>query len=327
MKGKVHIISTGGTISALKSNNCSAQLGKVSSEQLAKGLAIPQDCSLEFYQVSAIDSSLMSFDILRQTAFYINRAFQDPETVGAVVCHGTDTLEESAYFLSLCCSRDYKKPVILTGSQRSSDETGTDAFSNLQDAVYAAFSLQTRDLGVAVLFNQALFMPKYVHKSHTHFLHAFTANYYGMLGTVDQGRVHVAQLPKFTEYYTPVYDFPYIEIYKASLDCGGDVLPYYAQTGCKAVIIEAFGRGNVTAKLARNIKNLAETECLVLICSDCAGGSVLPCYEFEGGLGKLMEYGAIPAFDYSAKKARIKLAVLLAAGITDKKQIQSAFTV
>lgn len=326
MNGKIHIISTGGTISALKSKNNFAQLGKVSSEELAKGLIIPENCSLEFYQVSAVDSSLMSFTILRQIAAYINTVFQDCETIGAVVCHGTDTLEESAYFLSLCCSEKYRKPVIVTGSQRSSNETGTDAYSNLQDAVWAACSSQTRDIGTAVLFNQALFMPKYVHKSHTHFLHAFTVQHFGMLGTVDQGQVHIVQLPKFSEHYVPVYDFPCIEIYKASLDCSGDVLCYYAQTGCKAVIIEAFGRGNVTAKLAENIKKLAETQCLVLICSDCAGGSVSPCYEFEGGLGKLMEYGAIPAYDYSAKKARIKLAVLLAAGIEDKERIKSLFT-
>ncbi|MDT9120826.1 asparaginase domain-containing protein, partial [Escherichia coli] len=87
-------------------------------------------------------------------------------------------MEESAYFLSLCYPENENRPVIVTGSQRSGDELGSDALSNLQHAVWAVCSEKIRNSGVTVLFNQALFMPKYVHKSHTHFLQAFTAQYY-----------------------------------------------------------------------------------------------------------------------------------------------------
>lgn len=320
---KIHIITTGGTISAQKNQHNLSEPGKISAEKLTAAIEIPENCSLVYYHAAAIDSSLMSFDILLDIAAYLKKVLTCPDTLGAVITHGTDTLEESAYFLSLCCPNN--KPVIVTGSQRGSEETGTDAFANLQDALRAVSALCGQDIGVAVLFNQALYMPKYVHKNHTHFLHAFTAPYYGMLGTVDGKHVHIPQKPNFFELYEPIQPVPEIDIYKASLGCTGDALQFYVQNGYRAVVIEAFGRGNVTARLAENIRKLTASGCLAVICSDCANGSVLPCYDFEGGLGKLIEYGAIPAFDYSAKKARIKLAVLLAAGIGDKEKITAAF--
>lgn len=321
----IHIIATGGTIAAQKNADSMAEFGKVSSDSLLEGLAIPHDCELVIHDISAIDSSLMTFEILLKITHCIHSIFMDKNVLGIIVAHGTDTMEESAYFLSLCYPKNEKRPVIVTGSQRTGSEVGSDAKSNLQHALWAAASEACRGLGTAVLFNQALYMPKYVHKNHTHFLHAFTAQYYGMLGTVDEGNVYIAQEPRIQENFLPSLPFPKTDIYKASLNCTGDVLDFYAKNHYQAVIIEAFGRGNVTEELASNIKKLIDSGCYVIITSDCANGSVKALYDFCGGLGKLIEYGAIPAFDYSAKKARIKMAVLLAAGIAEKEQILSVF--
>lgn len=323
---KIHIITTGGTISAKHSEEQGVDIGKVTIENLVDTLQCPRDCGFVFHDLAAIDSSLMSFDILYQITSCSYDIFTDNETCGIIITHGTDTLEESAYFLSLCYPRNEKRPVIITGSQRSSDNPGSDALSNLQDAIWAAASPNTQNLGVLVLFNQALFMPRYVHKSHTYFLHAFQTSYYGMLGTVDNKNVSIIQVPAKQEHYTlQKLPFARIDIYKASLDCTGDILNCYNELGYQAIIIEAFGRGNVTEKLAKNIKNLVNSGCYVLITSDCSSGSVAPIYNFSGGLQTLIDYGAIPAFDYSAKKARIKLAVLLASGITGKEQITKFF--
>lgn len=322
---KIHIISTGGTISGLKNPQKGTDIGEMSGQDLFSPLQLPSGYEFCFHEAAAIDSSLMSFNILFSIRQKIQAIFEDKDSLGVIVTHGTDTLEESAYFLSLVYPQGETRPVILTGSQRTSDETGSDAFSNLQHAVWAVLSPQTKNLGAAVLFNQALFMPRYVHKSHTHFLHAFGCQYFGMLGTVDGPQVSIVQKPAFSEHYDIKNHFPKTDIYKASLDCEGDILPYYAEKNYFAVIIEAFGRGNVTEKLAQNIKRLSDSNVLVLVVSDCAAGSVKAEYNFCGGLGKLAEYGAIPAFDYSAKKARIKLAVLYAAGIREKAEIQKHF--
>ena len=147
-----------------------------------------------------------------------------------------------------------------------------------------------------------------------------------MLGTVDNGKVSIVQYPAKQEHFT-LRKFPFekIDIYKASLNCSGAILKFYSELGYQGIIIEAFGRGNVTEELAKNIKELVNSGCYVIITSDCTSGSVAPLYNFSGGLPKLIEYGAIPAFEYSAKKARIKLAVLLASGITDKNEIAEHF--
>ncbi len=321
---QIHIIATGGTISA-KQTEHGAKLGKTPIQNLASKLDIPSSCELVYHEIAAIDSSLMTFDLVYEITEHIHKIFSDTAALGIIITHGTDTLEESAYFFSLCYPENENRPVIVTGSQRSGDELGSDALSNVQHAVWTVCSKKIRNSGVTVLFNQALFMPKYVHKSHTHFLQAFTAQYYGMLGTVDRGNVHIAQVPREQEHFKIKPPFANIDIYKASLNCTGDILGYYEKLKYQAIIIEAFGRGNVTEELAKNIEKLINSGCYVIITSDCANGGVADCYDFSGGLGKLIRYGAIPAFDYSAKKARIKMAVLLASGITDKQEIYGYF--
>lgn len=323
---KIHIITTGGTISAQRAENNGLNLGKVSMKNLFDTLQYPADCEFAFHELAAIDSSLLSFDILYQITTCINDIFKDKDSLGIIITQGTDTLEESAYFMSLCYPQNEKRPVIVTGSQRSTDELGSDALANLQDAIWTLLSPKAQNLGVLVLFNQTLSMPRYVHKSHTYFLHAFQSIQYGMLGTVDKEKVSIVQVPAKQEHFIiQNLPFPCIDIYTASLNCTGDILNYYKELHYQAVIIEAFGRGNVTEELANNIKNLVNSGCYVLITSDCASGSIAPLYNFSGGLPRLIEYGAIPAYDYSAKKARIKLAVLLASGITSKEEITKHF--
>ena len=294
---KIHIITTGGTISAQKNEAKSIDLGKVSMENLFGQLQIPADHELVFHDIAAIDSSLMTFEILYQITTRIHTIFQDTESCGVIVTHGTDTLEESAYFLSLCYPQHEERPVIITGSQRSANELGSDALANIQHALWAVCSPAAHNLGVVVLFNQALLLPKYVHKFHTYFLHAFQTAQYGMLGTVDNGKVSIVQYPAKQEHFT-LRKFPFekIDIYKASLNCSGAILKFYSELGYQGIIIEAFGRGNVTEELAKNIKELVNSGCYVIITSDCTSGSVAPLYNFSGGLPKLIEYGAIPAF-------------------------------
>ncbi len=320
---KIYIITTGGTISAQKSEQNLLELGKISGQNLFSHLDIPENYQLEFIDICNIDSSFMNFEILYKIKDTILTLIQNKQTKGIIITHGTDTLEESAYFLSLCYPTSYKQPVIITGSQRASDEIGSDAFSNLQHAIYAIISQKCSYLGVLVLFNQVLLMPKYVHKLHTHFLHAFTSQVYGVLGTVDNQYVHIAQYPKQTEYYSPITPFPEIEIYKTSLNSQGKFLDYIEHCQIKGLIIEAFGRGNVPEQIALKIKNIINQGCYVIITSDCANGTVQPLYQFNGGLYKLLEYGAISGFDYSAKKARIKLGILLSTGKSKKEIIQA----
>ena len=325
MMNKIYILTTGGTISAQKSEQNLFELGKISGQNLFSHIKIPQNYQLEFIDICNIDSSFMNFEILYTIKNTILQLIQDNTTKGIIITHGTDTLEESAYFLSLCYPSESEIPVIITGSQRASDEIGSDALSNLQHAIYAITSKKCNKLGVLVLFNQALLMPKYVHKTHTHFLQAFASQHYGILGTVDNQYVNIVQYPSLQEYYSIQKKFPEIEIYKTSLDSQGKFLDYIANSNIQGLIIEAFGRGNVPEQIAIKIKNIIKQGCYVVITSDCANGAVQPLYHFDGGLYKLLEYGAISGFDYSAKKARIKLGILLSAN-KNKSEIIEAFT-
>jgi len=156
-KKHIVVLTTGGTSASKPSDSGRSQSGELSGEQLLDQVALPQgvDVTLEVMSILQKPSNAVTLADLAELHCQGRRALSRADVDGLVITHGTDTLEETAYFLSLTLPAD--KPCVITGSQRAPHQLGTDAFKNICDAIVAAVSPQLSQLGCVVVFNESLF--------------------------------------------------------------------------------------------------------------------------------------------------------------------------
>lgn len=311
-KKNVVLLTTGGTIaSEPNSENNLLVAGSMSGEKLLNKCDLPDHIDVKVKSVLQIPSNQMSFPHLITLKQEIERALQCERVDGIVITHGTDTLEETAYFLDLVI--DDERPVIITGSQRGPTVEGTDAYVNLRQSILLASNCKARHLGVVVLFNERIFSARYVKKAHASNLDGFKAHQFGYLGTVDQEDIYIYQKPIKRETYKLMEDEIHeIEIIKVSLGSDGRLIQLAAESGVKGLVIEALGRGHVPPCYVTHIKKAIEQGVHIVLTTSSDEGAVKSVYDFPGNVDELKKLGVLLGFDYDSKKARIKLAVLLA---------------
>ncbi len=319
----VTLLTTGGTI-ASKRNPETGLLssGAMTGEELASMCELPDDINLTVESIFQIPSNQMNNNRLKELRNRIAELLTNDEVDGIVVTHGTDTLEETAYYLDL--TLDNKKPVIVTGSQRGPSQIGSDAMSNIRQSVLAAANQQVKKLGVVVLFNERLFSARYVQKVHASNVDGFASAGYGYLGTVDQDVVNIYQKPLVKESYEVTDDLPLVDIIPFHLGADDRFIKTSISTGAKGIVLEGSGRGHVTAEMAQAIAEATEKGIIVVLTTRSREGEVRYAYDFEGSVYDLTNKGVLIGNDYDSKKARLKLAVLLATG-AKKKEIEMAF--
>ncbi|WP_316979746.1 asparaginase [Shumkonia mesophila] len=324
MKNKIVVLTTGGTIASVEN----AETGLFSSGALPGeallgmcDLAVPVD--LDVRSVFQVPSNAMSFARLMSLRAAILDVLSDERVAGIVVTHGTDTLEETAYFLRLTVGDP--RPVVVTGSQRTPTELGTDSFTNIRHSILAAASPACRGMGALVVFNEGIYAARHVRKVHSFNPHAFTAFGFGQLGYVDRDDVCVRQRPVDEDVFLPAGLPPRVDIVKVALDSDGLFVDCAVDNGARGIILEGLGRGHVTPSCAPSVSRAAERGVHVVITTGCEQGRVYPVYDFVGGVMDLEARGAVRGGDHSSRKARIKLAVMLAAGVEDREAIRRAF--
>lgn len=316
---KIALISTGGTIASKVDHETGKMMaGEQTGEELLAKCnldSLDKDISITVKSLLQIPSNQMTF---KNNVFIYEKMKEMEEEgyEGFVVTHGTDTLEESSYFMNLIWNSD--SPVVFTGSQLSPTENNTDAFHNISNALLVASSIESKGMGVLVSFNDRIFSAQHVTKMHASNIDGFGAPRSGPLGIVDYGRVHYFQRPIHRENYQVNLDLPKVEIIKQYIDMDASIIDYYMSKGVKGLIIEGWGRGHSTLEIAEKVKEAAESGVLVVITSTCIDGEVAPVYGFKGGLNDLLIKGAIHGHDYMPKKARIKLMVLIASGLSEE---------
>lgn len=314
------MISTGGTIASnFNPETGLFSSGVISGEELLKKCELPDSIELDVISIFQLPSNEMTFETLVTLKEKIEEVFQDEAVNGVVVTHGTDTLEETTYFLNLTI--DDERPVVLTGSQRSPAVIGTDAYANLRQAILLAASEEARNLGAVVLFNQKIFPARYVRKAHAGNIDGFaSSSEFGLVGVVDDEDIIIHQKAVKRETYKLQSALPYVEIIKCSLGSNGKLVEYAAELGAKGIVLEGFGRGQVHPDVAVGVEKAIEMGVTVVITTSTPEGNVKMVYDTPGTAYDLHQKGVILGRDYDSKKARIKLAVLLAAGVTDIKE-------
>lgn len=311
---KVVLLTTGGTI-ASKPNKTSGKLasGAMTGEELAAICHLPKDIEVVTESVFQKASIHITFEDLVVLKEKIENYFKDDDVSGVVVTHGTDTMEETAYFLDLTVNDE--RTVVVTGSQRSPEDLGSDVYINLRHAIYSACSEDLRGSGTVVVFNERIFAARYVKKEHASNIQGFNAFGFGYLGIIDNDEVHIFQKPIKREYYQIKGPIPQVDIIKCYIGADGKFIKAAREAGVRGLILEGVGRGQVAPDMMDEIENSIKQGIQLVITTSAEEGSVYTTYDYKGSAFDLYQKGVILGSDNDSKKARIKLAVALASGI------------
>lgn len=251
------------------------------------------------------------------------QGYVDDATVdGVILTHGTDTLEETAYFLDSTVHTD--KPVVVVGAMRNSSEPDWDGPRNLRDAVTAATSSLMREMGVVVCLGGTLTAASETSKTNTDDLLTFTSFDFGPLGRVTNGVVFVYRKPQHRDVFS-VRDLPsFVPLLKLFAGMDETLIQMCIAQGAQGLVVEAFGVGNVTPPVFYALKDAIEAGIPVVLVSRCPVGRVEHMYAYEGAGRHLYEAGVVFADYLNGQKARIKLLCALGAGMT-LAEIRQAF--
>jgi L-asparaginase len=254
----------------------------------------------------------------------VNRALARPEVAGVIISHGTDTLEETAYWLDLTTNSE--KPIILIGAQRNASEPDFDGPRNLLNAVRICVDPQSKGKGAMLAMNNQINAARDVTKTHTSSVETFKSGDFGVLGIVDYDRVVFSRAPLQRQYVPIKTDaMPYVEIVAMYGGADGQLVRAAVDHGAKGIVIQGLGWGNVNLPMFVAIKEEIAKGVPVVIASRVPNGRVLPNYGWEGGGKTLEDAGAVMGNDLSPQKARILLMLLLQNATKGQKELQAAF--
>ncbi|MFP7169424.1 asparaginase [Terribacillus halophilus] len=317
MKGKVVLVTTGGTIASVP-NEESGKLasGEMTGDQLRSQINLPNHIEVKVVNALQKPSMHITFDDLLTLKEIIDKQLEDPEVKGIVVTHGTDSLEETAYFLDLTIQD--ARPVIVTGSQRAIHELGSDVYINLRHAVLAAHDDQLLDCGTVVVFNERIFPAKYVKKEHASNIQGFNAFGFGYLGIIDNDKVYLYQRPVKRYTYELKRKLPEVDIIKCYLQADGKFIKAAREAGVQGIVLEGVGRGQVAPKMKEEILLALQDGIKIILTTASEEGNVYTTYDYEGSAYDLYKAGVLLGKDQDSKKARIELAVALASDQMDR---------
>ncbi len=242
---------------------------------------------------------------------------------GVVISHGTDTLEETAYFLDLIVAP--RIATVVTGAQRHHSVVGGDGPRNLKDAVITAADDESSGAGALVVFCSQIHAARDVIKTHTQHLDAFKSLEAGPLGAVEEDRVIWLRKPVILEKYPVTRLDSRVEVVFTCMGSDSSLLEAVLATRPDGVVIQGLGGGHVPPAMIPGIRRVLDSGAPVILTSRCFAGRLLHrTYGYEGSETHLHDMGVIFADGLSTTKARVKLITLLGAGY-DIGRIRESF--
>ncbi|HOJ94995.1 MAG TPA: asparaginase [Fervidobacterium nodosum] len=305
---KIVIVSTGGTIAMIKKGRTVVPFDK--GNALVTDIPELYDIAdIEVYEFSNVPSPYMTPNTMWELAKKIDEFLEEKGYDGVVVTHGTDTLEETAYFLDLVLKTE--KPVVLTASMRNIGELSTDGPRNVLSSVMVAACDESYGMGVVVCLNDEIHAAREVTKTYTSNVATFDSPGYGPLGIVDENNVIYIRKSLTREKIITDKIEEKVAIVKTFTGDDGSILRAVYNIGYKGIVLEGFGRGNVPPQLSDVVEEITKNGVPIIVTSRCFKGRVYPIYGYTGGGADLRKRGAILSEHPLAQKARIKLMVVL----------------
>ena len=313
MKPKVAIIFTGGTISMTVDEKVGAAIPTLTGSQILSMVSnIDKLAEIEVIEYAEIPGPHMTIDRLMEIRSLIQDLVKRNDISGVIITHGTDSLEETAYFLDLTINTP--KPVVVVGAMRNSSELGYDGPSNLAAAVCTAISPLAMNKGVLVVLNNEVNLAMEVTKTNTLSLNTFQSPY-GPIGTIDTNDLIVHRDIVTKQFINTDIIENNVYLIKSYLDMDDSLINCAVNAGAKGIVIEAMGRGNLPPKTLAGVKYALKNNVVVVIVSRCPSGRVMESYGYEGGGKDLTSMGVVLGGELNGQKARLKLMVAL--GYTD----------
>ena len=251
------------------------------------------------------------------------KSFVDQEKVdGIIVTHGTDTLEETAYFIDLTVKTE--KPIVVIGAMKTSSEPDWDGPRNLVDAIRICNNENSKGLGVLVCLNGEINAASEVTKTHTEDIETFMSLDFGSLGFVEKGKVVFNRLPRKLETVETDKIDSNVDLIKVYAGMNEKFFKLSADSGVHGVVIEAMGVGNVPPPAFEGIKYIVEKNIPVVLVSRCPAGETLDIYGYPGAGKWLKQLGVIFTDYLNGQKARIKMMICLGK-TNDLKEMRKMF--
>ncbi len=324
-KSRIAILGTGGTIAGFIDSTIATTgytAGAIDIDVLIKAVPQIRDLAdISWEQIANIDSSNMCDEIWLRLAKKIAKLFAEGID-GVVITHGTDTMEETAYFLNLTIKSD--KPVVLVGAMRPSTAISADGSKNLYNAVALVANKEAKNKGVMVAINDKILSARGVVKTHSLNVDAFSSPDFGDLGYIVDGKVffynnvtkaHTKNAPFDVSKLTSL---PKVDIlYSYSNDGSGVAAKALFEHGTKGIVVAGSGAGSIHKNQKDVLKELLKKGLKVVVSSRVVAGCVAVSDSDE-------KLGFISAEDLNPQKARVLL-ILALTKTSDPKKIQEYF--
>jgi L-asparaginase len=323
---QVVIVATGGTIAGAGASTTATgyESAKVAVDQLIA--AVPQLRALadvRGVQLASVGSQDMNDELWVKLAVEVNRLLAQPDVDGVVITHGTDTMEETAYFLNLVVKSD--KPVVMTGSMRASTSLSADGPLNIYNAVGVAADKRAKGRGVLVVANDDIHGARAITKRHTTDVQTFVSPEVGLIGVClfddrefarSPARDHTTDTPFAV---TAGQALPRVDVLYAHAGMSPDLIDAAVANGAKGLVIAGVGDGNMTTPALEAVKRAVAKRVVVVRASRVGEGIVRRNIEVDDDA-----LGTVVSRELNPAKARVLLKLSLTQA-TDPKMVQEFF--
>jgi L-asparaginase len=326
-KPNIVILATGGTIAGAAASGTQAgyKSGAVTIDAMIAAVpGISDMADIKGEQISNVGSQDMSFDIMLKVAKRINELMPKSDVDGFVITHGTDTMEETAFFLNLVVKGD--KPVVMVGSMRPSTAVSADGPLNLYNAVGVAIDPNAKGRGVLVVMNDWIHAAHSLTKTSTTAIQTFMSPLRGVVGVATYGKNDFYNTPQWKHTSGSEFDIadvnklPRVDIIFACADMPADLIDASVTNGAKGIVIAGVGNGNMNKASLEAATNAVKKGVVVVRSSRVATGSVGRNVEVNDD-----EAGFVASDELNPQKSRILLSLALLKQ-RSKADIQNLFT-
>jgi L-asparaginase len=309
----VVILATGGTIAGAAATGTQAGYtsGAVGIDTMINAVpGIKNLANIRGEQISNVGSQDMSFEILLKLAKRINELAKSDAVDGIVITHGTDTMEESAFFLNLTVKTN--KPVVMVGSMRPSTAVSADGPLNLYNAVGVAADPKAAGRGVLVVMNDHILDAHSLTKTSTTAVQTFMSPVRGVVGTANYGKNDFYKRPEWPHTTESEFDIsrvttmPRVDIIFANVDTSADLIDCAVEKGAKGIVIAGVGNGNMNKPAVEAAANAVKKGVVVVRSSRVPTGVVGRNVELNDD-----QLGFIASDELNPQKARILLSLAL----------------
>jgi L-asparaginase len=307
------ILATGGTIAGAAATGTQSGYtsGAVTIDaMLAAVPGIDKLATVKGEQISNVGSQDMSFDIMLRLAKRINELARKGDVDGFVITHGTDTMEETAYFLNLTAKTD--KPVVLVGSMRPSTAVSADGPLNLYNAVAVASDPQAKGRGVLVVMNDEIHAAHSLTKTSTTAVETFMSPKRGLVGLTNYGKQDWFNSPTWKHTKQSEFDvssvtkLPRVDVVFACADMSADLIDAAVAKGAKGIVIAGVGNGNMNKASVDVAADAVKRGVVVVRSSRVPTGTVGRNVELDDD-----KLGFVASIELNPQKSRILLSLAL----------------